>query len=69
VAGPYVAANLAASAHAALTESKVSAALLMPVVFASLHLAYGFGSLWGCVRLAVWHSQDRRRQSRESLRE
>ena len=53
VAGPYVAANLAASAHAVLTESKVSAALLMPVVFASLHLAYGFGSLWGCVRLAV----------------
>jgi hypothetical protein len=25
---------------------------LMPVVFGSLHLAYGAGSLWGCVRLA-----------------
>ena len=25
---------------------------LMPVAFASLHLAYGAGSLWGCVRLA-----------------
>jgi succinoglycan biosynthesis protein ExoA len=53
VAGPYIAANLAASVHAAFKESKASAACLMPVVFASLHLAYGFGSLWGCVRLAA----------------
>ena len=63
VAGPYVAANLAASTHAASKESKAkkgeererqaSAAWLMPVVFASLHLAYGAGSLWGCVRLAA----------------
>jgi hypothetical protein len=52
-AGPYIAANLAASVHAASKERKARSAFLMPVVFASLHLAYGFGSLWGCVRLAA----------------
>jgi hypothetical protein len=26
---------------------------LMPLVFASLHLAYGVGSVWGCARLAM----------------
>jgi succinoglycan biosynthesis protein ExoA len=53
VAGPYVAANVAAAVHAAFKERKASVAFLMPVVFSSLHLAYGFGSLWGCVRLAA----------------
>jgi hypothetical protein len=53
VAAPYVAANLAASVKAAWKERGVALLFLMPVVFASLHVAYGFGSLWGCVRLAV----------------
>jgi len=53
VAGPYVAANLAASAHTAWKERNVATAWLMPVVFASLHFAYGFGSAWGCLRLAA----------------
>lgn len=49
----YGTANLAASARAAWKERSITLALRLPVVFASLHLAYGFGSLWGCVRLAV----------------
>jgi len=52
VAGPYLAANLAASVQAAWKERSMLLIFLMPLVFASLHLAYGMGSVWGCVRLA-----------------
>ena len=52
VAAFYVAANLAASMWTAGKDRSPSLTFLMPVVFASLHLAYGAGSLWGCVRLA-----------------
>ena len=51
VAGPYVAANFAASVQAAWKERSIALVFLMPVVFASLHLAYGAGSLWGCALL------------------
>ena len=51
VAGPYVVANLGASVQAAWKERSVALVFLMPLVFASLHAAYGMGSLWGCVRL------------------
>jgi glycosyltransferase involved in cell wall biosynthesis len=50
VAAPYAAANLAASVRAAFQERSASLAFRMPMVFASLHLAYGAGSLWGCAR-------------------
>ncbi len=53
VAALYTAANLTASMQAAWKERSPALALRMPVVFASLHLAYGLGSLWGCARLAV----------------
>ncbi|MGH9646556.1 MAG: glycosyltransferase family 2 protein [Bryobacteraceae bacterium] len=49
----YMAANLVASAQAAWKERSIALAFRLPVVFASLHLAYGLGSLWGCVRLPV----------------
>lgn len=48
----YSAANLAASMWTAGKNRSVSLVFLMPVVFGSLHLAYGAGSLWGCMRLA-----------------
>ena len=51
VAGPYVVANLGASVQAAWKERSVGLVFLMPLVFASLHAAYGMGSLWGCMRL------------------
>jgi glycosyltransferase involved in cell wall biosynthesis len=52
----YLAANLGASVHAAWKERNTLALRMalvfrMPVVFASLHLSYGAGSLWGCARL------------------
>ena len=53
VAAPYLAANVAASAMTACKKRSPRLVLLMPVVFASLHLAYGAGSAWGCARLAV----------------
>ncbi len=53
VAGPYLAANFAASVQAAWKERSMALVFLMPLVFASLHLAYGAGSAWGCVRVAI----------------
>jgi succinoglycan biosynthesis protein ExoA len=53
VAAPYIALNLAASAHAAWKERRPALVLRMPVVFASLHVAYGMGSVWGCARLSA----------------
>lgn len=52
LAALYIAANLAASIQAAWRERSLALLFMLPVVFASLHLAYGLGSLWGCVRLA-----------------
>ena len=51
IAVPYLLLNLAASLEAAWKERNLKLALLLPVAFASLHLAYGAGSLWGAVRL------------------
>ena len=49
----YIVASLAASARVALDRRSVTYLLvLMPVAFATLHLAYGFGSAWGCLLLA-----------------
>jgi succinoglycan biosynthesis protein ExoA len=53
VASLYIAANLAASVKTAWKERSIALAFRLPAVFASLHLAYGLGSLWGCVRAAV----------------
>ena len=53
VAGPYLTVNLAASLQTAWKQRSASLALLLPLTFASFHLAYGSGSLWGAVRLAA----------------
>jgi succinoglycan biosynthesis protein ExoA len=50
IAGPYLAANCIASAQNAWKQRSMKLGLQLPVVFASLHLAYGVGSLWGCAR-------------------
>jgi len=49
----YAAAILAASAQVAWAERRWRYLAQMPVAFASLHLPYGAGSLWGVVRVAV----------------
>lgn len=50
-AAVYVAANLAASAQVAWAERSWRYLVRMPVAFASLHLPYGAGSLWGVLRV------------------
>src|SRR5262249_20060327 len=57
VAAPYALANLAASAQVAIQKRRLHYLLLMPVVFFSLHLAYGLGSVKGLGKLAAaWRS-------------
>jgi hypothetical protein len=53
VVAAYLAANLAASIEVAWKERNPALAVLAPVAFASLHLAYGAGSLWGALRVAA----------------
>jgi glycosyltransferase involved in cell wall biosynthesis len=68
IASLYAAANLAVSARAAIARRSATYLALLPVAFASLHVAYGLGSTWGCVRLAVrkihskptWNLEDRK---------
>lgn len=50
VAGSYVLANLYFSFKIALKERKALYLVLMPAVFASLHISYGLGSLWGLLK-------------------
>src|SRR5207245_6090477 len=45
--GAYLAATLAASIHVAWRERDLKYLVVMPIVFATLHFAYGLGSLWG----------------------
>ena len=68
VAGPYLAANFAASAHTAWKERSVPLVFLMPLVFVGLHLSYGIGSLWGCVRLARLIAKPKPGQVPEAVR-
>jgi succinoglycan biosynthesis protein ExoA len=49
----YAALCLAASARVALDRRQMTYLALMPVVFLSLHLAYGLGSAWGCLQLVL----------------
>jgi len=57
VAVPYVLANIAASVQVAIQKKRPQYLLLMPIVFLSLHLAYGLGSLKGLCKLAAsWRS-------------
>lgn len=62
----YTAANLAVSAHVAFQNRSWRLLGLMPVVFSSLHLPYGAGSVWGLLRL-MWIFLARRWGSKNQL--
>ncbi len=51
IASAYLLSNFAASVQIALSKRRLRYLALLPVAFASLHLAYGLGSAWGAVRL------------------
>jgi succinoglycan biosynthesis protein ExoA len=53
VAGPYAIANLAASMGMAARLRRPWQGVLMPIVFLSLHLSYGAGSISGLFRAAA----------------
>jgi len=51
-AAPYAMVTALVSLSIAWREGDPKLAVFLPITFASLHLAYGAGSLWGAVRLA-----------------
>ncbi|HMU30824.1 MAG TPA: glycosyltransferase family 2 protein [Nitrospira sp.] len=51
ILGAYLLANVVASLHVAWEARQPQYAVLMPIIFAMLHVGYGLGSLWGVVRL------------------
>ena len=53
VTGAYAAANLAASADVAWSQGRPAYMALLPIVFLSLHLGYGAGSVSGLFRAAA----------------
>ena len=60
----YTAATLMASAQVAWARRSWRYLAQMPVAFASLHLLYGAGSLWGVARLAAATLQNGKRTIR-----
>lgn len=50
---PYTLLSAAASAQIAVRRGDPRYFLIMPLIFGGLHLAYGFGSLWGLVLLLL----------------
>lgn len=51
VVASYALANAAATLHAARVNEKPRLMLVLPPLFAMLHLTYGLGSWWGLLRL------------------
>lgn len=64
----YGTANLAASMHATYKFRRPSFLMLLPVTFASLHVAYGLGSLWAVLKIPgiQWSRRHACSQPRES---
>ncbi len=51
VPSAYTLVNLAASLQIAVANRRAIYLALLPVAFATLHVAYGLGSAWGCLQL------------------
>ena len=49
----YLFANLGATAHAFSKQKRFLYLLLLPAIFASMHLSYGLGSLWGLLKVTA----------------
>lgn len=48
---PYIVVSLYFSAKIALKERNLGLLVLMPLVFATRHIGYGLGSIWGIIKL------------------
>lgn len=53
IIGSYLVTNLAASIYVSVKEKNPLCLMVMPIIFASLHLSYGFGSLWGLAKVVT----------------
>ena len=53
ISGSYLLANLYFSVKIAVEKKVLRYIFIMPVIFASLHITYGVGSLWGLLRITV----------------
>ncbi len=53
VAGAYAAALAVATAAGALKRRKPALIFTLPIAFATIHLAYGLGFLWGLMKFVV----------------
>jgi len=53
IAGLYACANLVSSFIAAIQQKKIGLVFVLPAIFTLLHVSYGLGSLWGCVKLIL----------------
>jgi len=49
----YLAANLYFSATDAIKEKDIRFLAIQPVIYLSLHIAYGLGSIWGIINLMI----------------
>jgi len=54
--GAYAVANVGATIHSAFRWG-VRQAILLPIVFATIHLSYGFGSMWELVTAMMYRQQ------------
>jgi len=50
---PYLLINLYFSAKVAIKEKEIGFLFALPIVFAVRHFGYGFGSLWGLIKLIL----------------
>lgn len=55
--GIYVASNLVMSVASVIKEKKYVHYFLLPVIFFSLHIAYGVGTLVGIIKMPFWLSK------------
>jgi glycosyltransferase involved in cell wall biosynthesis len=60
VAAVYILGAVAASVHAAIRERRPALVAVLPIVFGTLHLAYGAGTAWGLMCAAVRRAADLR---------
>lgn len=64
----YVVVNLIMSFLAVRGEKKYGYYVLIPIIFLSLHLAYGIGTLVGIISMPAWKRRHRKNQNKTLLR-
>jgi len=56
VIGFYSLTNIYFSLKIALKKKNIKYLFIMPILFASLHTGYGFGSIWGLLKMLTLKS-------------